>query len=97
MLAVGTTLWWVVLQPMWRRRLTSEIARLPPGDDPAALMQGARCDDTFTNVRKPKLTIKKVLKPATDPGRFDLMAGALVVKAAAGNGDSGSVLTSRGR
>jgi hypothetical protein len=30
-LAVLATIWWVVLQPMWRRRLTSEIARLPPG------------------------------------------------------------------
>jgi len=49
-------------------------------------------DCTFTNVRKPKITVKKVLRPSDDPGRFDLLVGSTVVKAAAGNGDSGSAL-----
>ncbi len=53
---------------------------------------GASVDCTFTNVRKPKLTLRKVLRPSTDPGRFDLLAGSTVVRAAAGDTDSGHVL-----
>jgi outer membrane protein assembly factor BamB len=36
------------------------------------------------------IQVSKDLVPATDPGRFDLRVGSTVVKAAAGNGDSGS-------
>jgi hypothetical protein len=53
---------------------------------------GVVMDCTFTNVRKAKLTIKKVLRPTSDPGRFDLLADSTVVRAAAGDGDSGHVL-----
>ncbi|HTE61686.1 MAG TPA: hypothetical protein VK631_15140, partial [Solirubrobacteraceae bacterium] len=46
---------------------------------------------TITNTRLPgKLTVVKDLKPAGDAGRFDLRIGGDVVKAAAGDGDSGS-------
>src|SRR5581483_9251591 len=47
---------------------------------------------TFTNVRKqpnPTITVSKTLVPATDAGRFDLKVGGDVVRASAGNGDSG--------
>ena len=46
---------------------------------------------TITNTRRAgKLTVVKDLKPADDPGRFDLKVGDDVVKAQAGDGDAGS-------
>ena len=57
-----------------------------------AVAAGASVDCTFTNVRKPKLTLRKVLRPTTDPGRFDLLAGSTVVRAAAGDADFGHIL-----
>lgn len=57
-----------------------------------AVAPAANVDCTFTNVRKPKLTLKKVLRPLADPGRFDLLVNSTVVRAAAGDGDSGHVL-----
>jgi ketosteroid isomerase-like protein len=46
---------------------------------------------TITNERRPGvLKVVKDLKPAGDPGRFDLRIGDDVVKAAAGDGDAGS-------
>jgi hypothetical protein len=36
------------------------------------------------------ITLTKHLVPASDPGRFDLKVGSTVVKAGAGDGDSGS-------
>ena len=45
----------------------------------------------FTNTRRTgSITVVKDLIPATDAGRFDLKVDATVVKAAAGDGDSGS-------
>src|SRR5207253_9326480 len=43
---------------------------------------------TIKNVRSAKITVKKDLIPASDPGRFDLKVGSTVVKAAAGDKDS---------
>lgn len=37
----------------------------------------------------PKVIVKEALKPATDPGRFDLKVNDVVVKPAAGDGDTG--------
>ena len=46
---------------------------------------------TITNTRRTgSITVVKDLVPATDAGRFDLKVDADVVKAAAGDGDSGS-------
>ena len=38
----------------------------------------------------PKITVIKKLVPASDSGRFDLMVDSTIVKAAAGDGDTGS-------
>ncbi len=52
---------------------------------------------TFTNTRKATITLAETLVPPTDPGRFDLkIVGVATVKAAAGNGDSGSATTAPG-
>ena len=44
----------------------------------------------FGNYKKPKITVIKKLVPATDAGRFDLKVDGATVKAAAGDGGSGS-------
>jgi|GEM_PF-4167428 len=44
----------------------------------------------------PTVTVKKSLSPVTDPGRFDLKVGDAVVKAGAGNADSGSTRVADG-
>jgi hypothetical protein len=44
----------------------------------------------FGNYKKPKITVIKKLVPASDSGRFDLKVDSTVVKAAAGDGGSGS-------
>jgi hypothetical protein len=49
--------------------------------------QGAAYVYTFAG---PTITLTKHLVPASDPGRFDLKVGGKVVKANAGDGDSGS-------
>jgi hypothetical protein len=46
---------------------------------------------TFTNRQTAAVTLTKALAPSSDPGRFDLRVGQSVVKAAAGNGGSGSI------
>ena len=50
----------------------------------------------FGNYKQPKITVIKKLVPASDPGRFDLKVDSTVVKAAAGDGGSGSTLVSPG-
>ncbi len=51
---------------------------------------GEKVACTFTNQRKTgKIIVVKDLVPYTDAGRFDLKVGDKVVKAAAGDGDSG--------
>ena len=50
----------------------------------------------FGNYKKPKITVIKKLVPAGDPGRFDLKVDSTVVKAAAGDGGSGSTVVSPG-
>jgi Prealbumin-like fold domain len=45
----------------------------------------------------PKITVIKKLVPATDPGRFDLKVDDTVVKAAAGDGGSGSLVVAPGK
>src|SRR3954453_12693535 len=50
----------------------------------------------FGNYKQPKITVIKKLVPAGDPGRFDLKVDSTVVKAAAGDGGSGSTLVSPG-
>jgi hypothetical protein len=45
---------------------------------------------TITNQRKATITLGKTIVPANDTGRFDLLVDSTVVKAAAGNGDSGA-------
>jgi hypothetical protein len=57
---------------------------------------GDRLDCTITNRRKAKITLAKHLIPTSDPGRFDLKVGANVVKAGAGDGDSGSTQVGAG-
>jgi NHL repeat len=39
----------------------------------------------------PTITVTKALAPAEDPGRFDLLVDGAVARAAAGNGDSGTL------
>jgi hypothetical protein len=51
---------------------------------------------TLTNKRKAHLSLSKQLIPASDPGRFDLKVGGTVVKASAGDGDSGSTQVAPG-
>ena len=51
---------------------------------------------TFTNRRKAQVTLTKSLVPSSDPGRFDLRLGPAVVKASAGNGDSGTAQVAPG-
>jgi hypothetical protein len=46
---------------------------------------------TMTNRRKATIRLTKHLVPSSDPGRFDLKVGGTVVKAGAGEGDSGSI------
>ena len=50
----------------------------------------------FGNYKQPKITVIKKLVPASDPGRFDLKVDSTTVKAAAGDGGSGSTLVSPG-
>lgn len=50
----------------------------------------------FGNYKQPKITVIKKLVPATDSGRFDLKVDSTVVKAAAGDGGSGSLLVNPG-
>lgn len=50
----------------------------------------------FGNYRKAKVTVIKDLNPATDSGRFDLKVDGATVKAAAGDGGTGSVLVKPG-
>jgi hypothetical protein len=51
---------------------------------------------TLTNKRKAAVTLTKLLLPASDSGRFDLRLGSTVIKAGAGNGDSGSIQVAPG-
>jgi FG-GAP repeat/Prealbumin-like fold domain len=46
---------------------------------------------TITNSRKATVSLTKHLIASSDVGRFDLKIGGMVVKAAAGDGDSGSI------
>jgi hypothetical protein len=46
---------------------------------------------TITNQPGAHITLTKDLRPSLDPGRFDLKVAGTVVKAAAGNGGSGSL------
>ena len=50
----------------------------------------------FGNYKKPKITVIKKLVPATDSGRFDLKVDGTTVKAAAGDGGSGSTYVTPG-
>jgi hypothetical protein len=50
----------------------------------------------FGNYTQPKITVIKKLVPANDTGRFDLKVDSTVVKAAAGDGGSGSTLVNPG-
>ena len=50
----------------------------------------------FGNYRKAKITVIKKLVPASDAGRFDLKVDGATVKAAAGDGGSGSVFVNPG-
>ena len=50
----------------------------------------------FGNYKKPKITVIKKLVPASDSGRFDLKVDGKTVKAAAGDGGTGST-SSAGR
>ena len=50
----------------------------------------------FGNYKKPKITVIKKLVPATDSGRFDLKVDGATVKAAAGDGGSGSTYVTVG-
>jgi hypothetical protein len=52
---------------------------------------------TITNQRKATITVGKTIVPANDTGRFDLLVGSTVVKAAAGNGDSGATEVAAGK
>ena len=58
--------------------------------------EGDQATCTITNRRKAKITLTKHLVPANDPGRFDLRVGSTVVKAAAGEGGSGSTQVGAG-
>ncbi len=46
---------------------------------------------TVTNRMGATITLRKDLRPSSDPGRFDLKVAGTVVKASAGNGGSGSI------
>ena len=50
----------------------------------------------FGNYKKPKITVIKKLVPASDAGRFDLKVDGATIKAAAGDGGSGSVYVTPG-
>src|SRR5829696_6630308 len=50
----------------------------------------------FGNYKKPKITVIKKLVPATDAGRFDLKVDGATVKAAAGDGGTGSTYVTPG-
>jgi Prealbumin-like fold domain len=50
----------------------------------------------FGNYKKPKITVIKKLVPATDSGRFDLKVDGATIKAAAGDGGSGSTFVTVG-
>ena len=53
-------------------------------------------DKDFGNYKKPKITVIKKLVPATDSGRFDLKVDGSTIKAAAGDGGTGSVYVTPG-
>jgi len=57
-----------------------------------SLNAGDVLDCTFANTRGAKITVKKVLKPSTDTGTFDLKVDGTTVRAAATNGGAGSKL-----
>ena len=57
----------------------------------ATVAEGDLLACTITNRRKARVRLTKLLNPAADPGRFDLKVAGKVVKASAGNGDSGSM------
>ena len=50
----------------------------------------------FGNYKKPKITVIKKLVPATDAGRFDLKVDGTTIKAAAGDGGTGSTSVTAG-
>jgi hypothetical protein len=50
----------------------------------------------FGNYRKAKITVVKQLVPSSDAGRFDLKVDGSTVKAAAGDGGTGSLLVAPG-
>jgi hypothetical protein len=67
------------------------------------VVRGDKVACTITNSRKARVTLTKHLVPADDPGRFDLkIAGknwnreGTVLKAGAGDGDSGSTQVAPG-
>src|SRR5205823_9504076 len=49
------------------------------------------------NRRKASITLRKSLAPASDSGRFDLLAGSTVLASAVGDGGSGSASVAAGR
>jgi hypothetical protein len=51
---------------------------------------------TLTNRRTGRITLTKSLVPSSDPGRFDLRLGPAVVRAGAGDGDSGTAQVAPG-
>ena len=62
--------------------VTSDCApsvTLQPGDDKTC---------TITNQGLPRLTVKKILVPSSDPGRFDLQVDGITKAANVGNGGS---------
>jgi FG-GAP repeat len=52
---------------------------------------GDALDCTITNRLAATITLRKDLRPSSDPGRFDLKVAGTVVKASAGNGGSGTI------
>ena len=50
----------------------------------------------FGNYKKPKITVIKKLVPASDAGRFDLKVDGATVKAAAGDGGTGTIYVKPG-
>jgi len=60
------------------------------------LKAGDNLTCTITNTKVPTLTVTKVLEPSGDDGRFDLKIDNVVVRANAGDGDSGAAPVSIG-
>lgn len=61
-----------------------------------AVAAGDALDCTFTNVRKPVITVRNSLRPRFDPGDFQLTVDGSLVNDAAGTADSGYALVAAG-